>query len=53
MGKVIEIGKEKLGRRVKILPHIDNSEAVCSQETFFKLGRIFTSDKDTEAERTR
>lgn len=32
--------------------HTDISEAICSQETFFKLGRKFTSDKDTEAERT-
>lgn len=31
---------------------IDNSEAICSPETFFKLEKKFTSDKDTEAQRT-
>lgn len=36
-----------------VTTHTDISEAICSQETFFKLGRKFTSDKDTEAERTR
>lgn len=36
-----------------VATYADISEAICSQETFFKLGRKFTSDKDTEAERTR